>query len=232
MDILNTIAIDDEIPALSIVETFCKRLPFINLLKSFHKAGEAARYLEQHPVDLLFIDIQMPAHNGIKLFQAVEQDSMAIFTTAYSEYAVEGFQVNAVDYLLKPFSFERFRQAAERALQLYQLRRQAGTVGTQYLFIRADYNLIKIALHEIIFIEGLDDYLKIHRDGQPPVIARMTMKAMMEKLPLPDFIRVHRSYIIPLKRIEQIRNRMIVIGNEEIPLGNRYAETFYKISGL
>jgi DNA-binding LytR/AlgR family response regulator len=232
MDILNTIAIDDEMPALNVIETFCKKLPFINLVKSFHKAGEAIRYLQQHPVDLLFIDIQMPSHNGIKLFQSVEQDSMAIFTTAYSEYAVEGFQVNAVDYLLKPFSFERFKLAAERALQLYQLRKQASVAGAQYLFVRADYNLIKIAFHEILFIEGLDDYLKIHRDGQPPVIARMTMKAILEKLPVSDFIRVHRSYIIPLKRIEQIRNRMIVIGNEEIPLGNSYADAFYKISGL
>jgi DNA-binding LytR/AlgR family response regulator len=232
MDILNTIAIDDEMPALNVIETFCKKLPFINLVKSFHKAGEAIRYLQQHPVDLLFIDIQMPSHNGIKLFQSVEQDSMAIFTTAYSEYAVEGFQVNAVDYLLKPFSFERFKLAAERALQLHQLRKQASVAGAQYLFVRADYNLIKIAFHEILFIEGLDDYLKIHRDGQPPVIARMTMKAILEKLPVSDFIRVHRSYIIPLKRIEQIRNRMIVIGNEEIPLGNSYADAFYKISGL
>jgi DNA-binding LytR/AlgR family response regulator len=174
----------------------------------------------------------MPSLNGISLFQTIEQDCMAIITTAFSEYAVEGFQVNAVDYLLKPFSFERFKQAAERALRLYQLRKLTSGPGTQYIFIRADYNLVKIALNEIIFIEGLDDYLKIHRYGQQPVVARMTMKSMLEKLPANDFIRVHRSYIISLKRVEQIRNRMIVIGGEEIPLGNSYAEAFYKISGL
>jgi DNA-binding LytR/AlgR family response regulator len=231
MEVLTSIAIDDEMPALNVVENFCRQLPFIHLLKTFQKAGEAVRYLEQHPVDLLFIDIQMPAHNGITLYQSLRQDSMAIFTTAFSEFAVEGFEVNAVDYLLKPFSFERFKQAAERALQRYRLQKQAGGSSTSYIFIRADYNLVKIALNEIIFIEGLDDYLKIHRDGQPPVVARMTMKAILEKLPVNDFIRVHRSYIIPLHRVEQIRNRIISIGSEEIPLGNSYAEAFFKASG-
>jgi DNA-binding LytR/AlgR family response regulator len=232
MDILNTIAIDDELPALQVVETYCRQLPYINLLKTFHKTGEALIWLEQHPVDLMFIDIQMPSRNGIDLFRSVKQECMAIFTTAYSEYAVEGFQVQAVDYLLKPFSPERFKQAADRALKLFQLRRQVASSGLESIYIRVDYNLVKIVLNEIIFIEGLDDYLKIHRDAQPPLVVRMTMKAMLEKLPAGLFIRVHRSYIVPLKRIEKVRNRIIQIAGEEIPLGNSYAEAFYRASGL
>jgi DNA-binding LytR/AlgR family response regulator len=233
MDTLNTIAIDDELPALQVIETYCRELPYIKLQKTFHKPGEALRWLEQHPVDLMFIDIQMPSRNGIDLFRSVQQECMAIFTTAFSEYAVEGFQVQAVDYLLKPFSPERFKQATDRALQLFQLRRQAASsAGLEFIYLRVDYNLVKIVLNEIIFIEGLDDYLKIHRDGQPPLMVRMTMKAMLEKLPAKLFIRVHRSYIIPLKRVEKVRNRMIHIAGEEIPLGNSYAEAFFLASGL
>jgi DNA-binding LytR/AlgR family response regulator len=157
---------------------------------------------------------------------------MAIFTTAYPEYAVEGFQVQAVDYLLKPFSPERFRQATERAFQLFQMKRQSPNAGLDFIFIRVDYNLVKIVLNEIIFIEGLDDYLKIHRDGQPPLVVRMTMKAMLEKLPESHFLRVHRSYIVPLKRVERVRNRMIHIAGEEIPIGNSFADAFFKASGL
>jgi DNA-binding LytR/AlgR family response regulator len=232
MDILNTIAIDDELPALQVIENYCRQLSYINLIKTFHKTGEALRWLENHPVDLMILDIQMPSRNGIDLFRAVQQDCMAIFTTAYPEYAVEGFQVQAVDYLLKPFSPERFRQATERAFQLFQMKRQSLNAGMDFIFIRVDYNLVKILLHEIIFIEGLDDYLKIHRDGQQPLVVRMTMKAMLEKLPESHFIRVHRSYIVPLKKIEKVRNRMIQIAGEEIPIGNSFADAFFKASGL
>ena len=232
MDVLNTIAIDDELPALQVIETYCRQLPYVNLIKTFHKTGEALRWLEHHPVDLLILDIQMPSRNGIDLFRSVQQDCMAIFTTAYPEYAVEGFQVQAVDYLLKPFSPERFRQATERAFQFFQMKRQSPNAGLDFIFIRVDYNLMKIVLNEIIFIEGLDDYLKIHRDGQPPLVVRMTMKAMLEKLPESHFLRVHRSYIVPLKRVEKVRNRMIQIAGEEIPIGNSFADAFYKASGL
>ncbi len=146
---------------------------------------------------------------------------MAVFTTAYSEYAVEGFNVNAIDYLLKPFTFERFMQAAQKANEYYtrlQVKEQL------YILIRADYSLVKINISDILFIEGLDDYLKIHLQQQKPVVARMTMKAILEKLPAGSFIRVHRSYIVPFNRIEQVRNKIITLAGEEIPIGISYEE--------
>src|SRR5258708_3906292 len=150
---------------------------------------------------------------------------MAIFTTVYSEFAVEGFNVSAVDYLLKPFTFERFLQAAEKAKELYTRQQER---DQQYLHIRVDYSAIKINMADILFIEGLDDYLKIHLHQQRPFVVRMTMKAMMEKLSPTRFIRVHRSYIIPFGRIENVRNKIINLAGEEIPIGASYEENFLK----
>ncbi|MES1221655.1 MAG: LytTR family DNA-binding domain-containing protein, partial [Bacteroidota bacterium] len=149
-----------------------------------------------------------------------------IFTTAYSEYAVEGFNLNAIDYLLKPFTFERFTQAMNKAKSA---ARQNEEQKEKYLFIRADYSLIKIAIDDILFIEGLDDYLKIHIHNDKPVIARMTLKSILEKLPSADFIRVHRSYVVPFSRIKSVRNKIISIEQEEIPIGTSYEENFLKL---
>jgi len=151
---------------------------------------------------------------------------MVIFTTAYSEYAVEGFNLNAVDYLLKPFTFERFMQAVNKAKTAAKI---ADDQKEKYLFIRADYSLIKIVTEDILFIEGLDDYLKIHIQNDKPVIARMTLKNILEKLPSADFVRVHRSYVVPFSRIKSVRNKIIYIENEEIPVGNSYEENFLKL---
>jgi DNA-binding LytR/AlgR family response regulator len=144
---------------------------------------------------------------------------MVIFTTAHSEYAVEGFNLNALDYLLKPFTFERFLQAVEKA-KLFQ-------PPPQPLIFRIDYSLVKVNPPDILFIEGLDDYLKIHLQQQPPLVVRMTMKAILEKLPANSFVRVHRSFIVPLAHIEQVRNKTIFIAGNEIPIGNSYETSFF-----
>jgi DNA-binding LytR/AlgR family response regulator len=226
---IKAIAIDDEPPALQLIETFCSRTEEISLEKTFTNPDEALKYLRKFPVDLLFLDIQMPSINGIEFYKSVKQDTMVIFTTAFTEYAVEGFNLSAVDYLLKPFTFKRFQQAVAKAVEYYNFKNQQQSEEQKYIFIRADYSLVKIAVADIVYIEGLDDYLKIHLENKTPVVARMTMKAMAEKLPAKDFTRVHRSYIIPLSRIESVRNKIIFIGEEEIPLGSSYEENFVKV---
>lgn len=224
---ITAIAIDDELPALKLLENFCSKVDFMSLQKTFNKPGEALQYINHYPVDLLFLDINMPSVTGIELYKSIGKKVMVIFTTAYSEYAVEGFNLNAVDYLLKPFTFERFMQAVQK-VQEYQAYLQHQPNEVQYIFIRADYSLIKIKLSDIIFIEGLDDYLKIHILNQKPVVARLTMKAMLEKLPSTQFIRVHRSYIISLDYIQSLRNKIIVVNGAEIPLSGSYEEAFLK----
>jgi DNA-binding LytR/AlgR family response regulator len=225
---INAIAIDDEPPALSLLENFCGRITSIALQKTFTMPGEALKYLRGFPVDLLFLDIQMPSVTGTDFYKEVKQDTMVIFTTAYSEYAVEGFNLNAVDYLLKPFTFKRFQQAVTKAAEYHQYKHQHKAAEKKYIFIRADYSLQKIAVTDIIYIEGLDDYLKIHIHNGPPVIAKITMKAILEKLPANEFVRVHRSYIISFSRIESLRNKIIYMAGEEIPIGSSYEEDFLK----
>lgn len=225
---IKAIAIDDELPALKVIENFCNQVDFIDLPKTFNKPTEALKYLRKFPVDLLFLDINMPSLTGIELYKAVKQDTMAIFTTAYSEYAVEGFNLNAVDYLLKPFTLERFMQAVNKAHEYYNYIHQH-VKKEKFLFIRADYSLIKINLSDILFIEGLDDYLKFHLANQKPIVARITMKAILQKLPETEFVRVHRSYIVSLNHIESLRNKIITIAGEEIPVGSSYEESFFKL---
>ena len=224
---IKAVAIDDEPPALRVIENFCLKSGLVSVEKMFNKPQEALRYVNRFPVDLLFLDINMPSLKGTDLYRALKQQKMVIFTTAYSEFAVEGFELNAVDYLLKPFTYDRFLQSVTKASDFHQYLNKQSTQRDQYLFIRADYSLIKINLADILFIEGLDDYLKIHIKNQKPVIARMTMKAMTEKLLANDFIRVHRSYIVSFRHIENVRSKIITIAGEEIPVGNSYEEQFF-----
>lgn len=226
---INAIAIDDEPPALKVIETFCAEAEFITLQKTFTKPTEALKHLRKFPVDLLFLDINMPGLSGIELYKRIDQGTSVIFTTAYPEFAVEGFNLNALDYLLKPFSYERFLQAVTKAKEFYSFNNPVEKPQEQYLFVRADYSLIKISIADILYIEGLDDYLKIHIANSKTVVARMTMKSILEKLPARDFARVHRSFIIPLARIKNVRNKMIAIEETEIPVGSSYEKDFLRL---
>lgn len=223
---IRAIALDDEPLALKVIESFCNRVGYIQLEKTFTKTSEAHKHLRKQPVDLIFLDIQMPTQNGMEFYGDIEQNVMVIFTTAFSEYAVEGFNVNATDYLLKPFAFDRFLQAAEKVKAIYDSKNQVSNPESQYLFIRADYSLNKILIADILFIEGLDDYLKIHIENQKTIVARMTMKTILEKLPVSEFIRVHRSFIVPVSRISKVRNKIIYIKEEEIPVSASYESAF------
>lgn len=227
---IKAIAIDDEPPALKVLENFCGKTDFIRLEKTFTKPNEATTYLQKNAVDLLFLDINMPSVSGIDFFKSMQDKTMVIFTTAYSEHAVEGFNLNAVDYLLKPYTFERFTQAVTKARDFQQYMNETGA-ALKHLVVKADYSLVKIDIANIQLIEGLDDYLKIHLANGKPIIVRMTMKAILEKLPEDNFVRVHRSYIVPLNKVENVRNKNITIAGQEIPIGNSYEEHFFKAFG-
>jgi DNA-binding LytR/AlgR family response regulator len=225
---LTAIALDDEPPALKVIESFCKQLTVIDLQRTFTKPSEAAAYLQATPVDVLFLDIQMPSISGIDFYKNLPQEMMVIFTTAYSEYAVEGFNLSAIDYLLKPYTLERFTQAVHKAHDYYNYLQQTEKPAESFIFIRADYSVHKIQLTDILYIEGLDDYLKIHLAGRKPIVARLTMKAMLEQLPAARFVRVHRSFIVPLDSIEQVQAKNVMVNNTEIPIGNRYKKEFLR----
>lgn len=222
---IKALAIDDEPLALSVIESFCSQLDYIDLQKTFTKPNEALKHLNKYPVDLLFLDIHMPSLTGIDFYKNIEQNTLVIFCTAHGQYAVEGFNLNALDYLLKPFTFDRFKQATDKARDYVTL---SVSQKNQHIFIRADYRLQKIMLDDITHIEALDDYLKIYIHQQKTIVARMTMKAMLEKLPSSDFIRVHRSFIVPIKKVESLRNKMLQIGDKKIPIGNSYEEQVLK----
>jgi DNA-binding LytR/AlgR family response regulator len=226
---IKAIALDDEPPALEVIETFCARIDLIELTKTFTKTSEAFSYFEKFPVDLIFLDINMPSISGIEFYKSIPQKAMVIFTTSYSEYAVESYNLNALDYLLKPFTFKRFEQAVQKAHEYLRLTQQQETPDGRHLILRVDYSLVKILLDDILFIEGLDNYLKIHLLGQKPIVVRMTMKAIQEKLPPANFIRVHRSHIVSLAHIEAVRNKMIFIAGDEIPIGSSYEENFFGV---
>lgn len=226
---MKAIAIDDEPPALNVIESFCSRIDFITLEKTFTRPSEALKHLRKFPVDLIFLDIQMPSLSGIEFYKEVQQETQVIFTTAHSQYAVEGFNLNATDFLLKPYSFERFTQAANKALDYYNYQQRKENTGQHHLYLRADYSLLKVNIADILFIEGLDDYLKVHVKDQKTIVTRMTMKAILEKLPPNDFIRVHRSFIVPFNRISHVRNKIIFVEGNEIPIGGSYEETVLKL---
>lgn len=223
---ITAIAVDDEPPALKIVTNFCNKIDCIRLLKTFTNPTEALKFVNKFPIDLMFLDISMPSLTGIQFCKSIKQEAMVIFTTGFSDYAVESYDLNAIDYLLKPYSFNRFQQAVNKVSEQFNYIHSDKSAETDHFFIRADYKLIKIYFDEILYIEGLDDYLKIHLLNKKTVVARMTLKTIISKLPVDEFMRVHRSFIIPLKKIECIKNKQVFIAGTEIPIGNSYDEEF------
>jgi DNA-binding LytR/AlgR family response regulator len=225
---IKAIAIDDEPLALNVIEKLCNKVEFISLVKTFTEPDEAMKHLRKFPVDLLFLDIKMPAINGINFFKAVKQETMVIFTTAFSEYAVEGFNVNAVDYLLKPIEPKRFVQACERAKEYFQYINNSEGSNSSFLCVRSEYALLKIPFSEILYLETLDDYIKIHQLGKKTVLTIMSMKRMLERLPEKEFIRIHRSFIVPLRKVESVRGKSVSLGVIDLPIGASYEKDFFK----
>jgi DNA-binding LytR/AlgR family response regulator len=225
---LKCIAIDDEPLALELIQEFCSRVPFLQLERTFTDPTEAARHLRKYPVDLLFLDIQMPDQSGIDFYRQHANEKMVIFSTAHSEYAVEGFNLSAIDYLLKPVEFNRFLQAVTRASEYFNYQHSSGSGQQRHLFVRSEYSLVKIPFADIDYIETLDDYLKIHTPGKKPVLTKMNLKNMMTRLDAGEFVRVHRSFIVPLSRILSVRGKTIQLPGMDIPIGVKFEEEFFR----
>jgi DNA-binding LytR/AlgR family response regulator len=228
---MKVVAIDDEPLALKVIETLCGKCEHVALQRTFTRPEEALKYLRKFPADLIFCDVQMPAITGINLVKLLQHNTMVIFTTAHSEYAAVSYEVNAIDYLLKPINQKRFEQAVNKALEYFEYINTKDRGAESNIFIRANFSLVKIPVADILYIEGLADYLKIHIKDRKPVLARMPMKEMLEKLQTADFIRVHRSYILPFSKIESVRGNTIFMGGLEFPVGRTYAEVFFNRYG-
>lgn len=227
---LSCAIIDDEPLAVELMESYVRKTPFLELQGSFGSGVAAFGMLRDRPVDLLFCDIQMPGLNGVEFSRMLPADTRVIFTTAFSRYAVEGFRVNAVDYLLKPISYADFLAAAQKALEWFELKRRAGAPDDDLrsIFVKTEYRLRQIGFDSILYIEGLKDYVKIHVEDEPhPVLSLMSLKSLEEQLPADRFIRVHRSYIVQPAKIRTIERNSIVFGRERIPISENYRQAFF-----
>jgi DNA-binding LytR/AlgR family response regulator len=221
---IHCIAIDDEPLALQLVNEYCSKISFLKLEKTFTNTDEARAYLHANKVDLLFLDIQMPDINGMQFYKSLTEKPPVIFTTAYKDFAAEGFNVDAVDYLLKPFEYDRFLKACYKAKEYLEFL-STQELQLNSIFVKVNYEIMKINLKDIELIEALDDYIKIYIKPNP-VLTLMTLKSIQEKLPPRDFVRVHRSFIVPLARIEKFSKTKLWASGKEIPIGSSYSQVY------
>jgi len=222
---LKCIAIDDEPPALDLVAAYIARIPKLQLLQTFDDAISGSEFLRRNPVDLLFVDINMPDITGIELVKLLEHKPMVIFTTAYKKFAYEGFELDAIDYLLKPVDFTRFSKAVSKALEYHEYKKNSSNAEANHLFVRSEYRVIKINLGDIDYIESLEDYIKIHLANDKPVMTLMPLKKVLEKLPPEKFRRIHRSYIVPLAKVRSVLHRKALLNNgKELPISETYLD--------
>ncbi|MEO7524329.1 MAG: LytTR family DNA-binding domain-containing protein [Ferruginibacter sp.] len=222
-EILTCVAIDDEPLALQLVQQYISRIPGIEMVNTFDDAVSGAEFLRIHKVDILFLDINMPDISGMDLARSLEHKPFIIFTTAYKKFAYEGFELEAVDYLLKPIEYSRFLNAVQKAMALYHQVAAIKKPETEFLFVRSEYRMLKIEISNIEYIEGLEDYIKIHITNAKPILTLMTMKAVIEKLPSSKFKRIHRSYIISTARVVSILNKKVMLSSaKELPISNSY----------
>jgi len=221
---MSCLVVDDERLVRELLEDNIRQIPYLRLAGSCKNALEAAEFLQRERVDLLFLDIRMPRLTGLQFLQSLQEPPLVILVTAYEQYALEGFNLNVVDYLLKPFAFERFLKACNRAYDLSRLQGAAtGGGGVEEFFVHVEYTLVKIVVADIAFVEGLKDYIKIHLVSSPkPVLTRMSMKAIEEKLPAAAFVRTHKSYLVAARRITAIKRDFICLGPIDIPIGEAY----------
>lgn len=230
---LSCAIIDDEPLAVGLLESYVRKTPVLEWKGSYYSAMQAADALREHPVQLLFLDIQMPELNGLEFSRMITEPTRVIFTTAFDRYALEGFRVNALDYLLKPVSYTDFLAAVNKAVRWFEL--SAGSrmhadapvadVADDFICVKSDYKLYHISLSDILYIEGLKDYVKIYLEGQErPVVSLVSMKSMEEKLPASRFMRVHRSYIVQKNKIKVIDRLRIVFGKTYIPVSESYKQ--------
>lgn len=225
------LAIDDEPLALKQLAAYIKKVPFLQLEGECQSAVQAKKILDDHPVDLIFVDINMPDLNGMDFVKSLADRPMIVFTTAYADYAIEGYKVDAVDYLLKPFTYEDLLASAEKARSHYELKRAAMIApasSDDALFVKTEHRVVRIDMSKIIYVEGMSEYLRIFIDGeQKPLIVLFGMKKMEERLPAGVFMRIHKSFIINLTKIKEVnKSRVVMQDDVYLPIGDSYRQTF------
>ena len=231
---MNCIAVDDEPLALKLLQDNISKVPYLNLVAACPDAFEAIRVLQEHKIDLIFIDIQMPGLSGLQFISTLQNKPLVIFITAYKQYALESYDLAVVDYLVKPVALERFIKACNRAKEMHEfrmLKQQNKNVPTsEFIFVNVDYSQVKLMFNDIIWIEGLRDYLKIHlKSTTKPLIVRASLKSIEPELPQNKFIRIHKSYILSLESITAIRKNSVFIKDLELPIGETYREEIEKL---
>lgn len=231
---MRCIAVDDEKWALDLLEDNIRQVPYLELVKRCKNSKEASEILDTGKIDLIFLDVQMPGLNGLQFVQTMPEPPLVILVTAYAQYALEGFNLSVVDYLVKPVALERFVKACNKAKSLFDLK-QARQMSPgnlpDHFFVNVEYSLVKIVFEDITFVEGLKDYIKIHLASAPrPVITRMSLKSMEEKLPAHNFVRTHKSYIAAINKITSIKRDFICIREIEIPVSESFKESIVRIT--
>jgi two-component system, LytTR family, response regulator len=233
---INCIAVDDEKPALELLADNISKLSYLNLVAKCRNAIDATEVMRQQHIDLIFLDIQMPGITGLQFVQTMAVKPMVIFITAYEKYALDGFNLDVVDYLLKPVSLERFMRASNKAHDLFLLQNKPSAeitlVAGEHLFVPADYSFIKLEISDILFIEASKDHIRIYlQTATAPVVTRMSMKSVEDRLPAGKFIRIHKSYIVAVKFIKVIRKDTVALASVELPLGINYRENMRLLTG-
>jgi DNA-binding LytR/AlgR family response regulator len=229
---MKCLIVDDEPLAQQVMEEFAGRVPFLEVAGKCSSATEAIEFMRTGAIDLILLDIHMPRLSGLDFISSLNNPPQFILVTAYSEYALQGFNVNATDYLMKPVPFERFLKAVTKAYELYMLRSRSGQdknkVSDRFMLVKSGYQTVKILFDSILYIEGLKDYVKIYTEGKKPVLSLLTMKGLAETLPANKFLRIHKSYIVAIDRISTISRNRVMIGEKWIPVGENYRDAFRK----
>lgn len=224
---LNCVIIDDEPLAADLLASYARKTPFLNLIGAYNNAVEAMKGIRENNVHLVFLDIQMPDLGGIELAKILPRDTKVVFTTAFSQYAIDSYKVNTLDYLLKPISYEEFVRAADKALEWFTKINPNSKLFNKdrFMYVKSDYKMVQIKYDDIIYIEGVKDYVKIFTDnGEKPVMSLMNMKKIEESLPHPEFLRTHRSYIVHMPKVKLIDRFRIAFEKEMIPISETYKE--------
>lgn len=222
---LNCAIIDDEPLAADMMKSYVLKTPFLNLTGAYNSAVTAIKSLREQPADLLFLDIQMPELSGMEFAKILPKKTKLVFTTAFSQYALEGYDADALAYLLKPISYESFLKAAKKALDLYTQANKAETYQRdRFMYVKSEYKLLRIDFDDILFVEGLKDYIKIHLEGGEKVVSLMNLKTLEDYLPKPEFMRTHRSYIVNMGKVRQIDRLRMVFGDVYIPISESYKD--------
>lgn len=232
MNMLRAIAIDDEPFALEVVKSLLEEIPFIELAACFAKAVEAISFLQENDIQVVFLDIKMPGLSGIDFVRSLPKPPMVIFTTAYSEHAVQSFELDAIDYLLKPFSFSRLLKACNKAYEFQQMKdnnKKTASEPLPVIFIKSGVEQIRIDLADLRYVESIGNYMKLHLDEKPPVMSRLTTAEAEALLPVNVFIRVHRSFIVAKEKITKVDKRSVWLNETEIPIGPSYITEIEKL---